>query len=163
MSLFQWCAYAVYAEDVIEVDVPYEASDDWLAAAPGLQIQVTKATEECCDYTYWTEVRHVGGTVRAFDARLSPAEEIADYLVMETLLLDAEGNPVGPYDDDLVSPAVWSELVDSTSWGTAKCGGRLLAFMTQAEIKSIRHVIVVRPDEVKVPFTLTDLPLPPGY
>ena len=163
LSLFQWCAYAVFAEDVIEVDVPFEASDDWLEPASGLQIRVTKATVECCDYTYWTEVRHAGGMVQAFDGPQSPAEQIADYLVMETLLLDAEGNPLRPNEDDRVSPAVWSELVDSTSWGTAKCGGSLLSFVTQAEIKSIRHVIVVHPDEVKLPFTLTDLPLPPGY
>jgi len=163
LSLFQWCAHAVYAEDVIEVDVPFEASDDWLEAAPSLQIRVTKATVECCDYTYWTEVRHAGGTVQAFDARLSPAEPIADYLVMRTLLLDAEGQPISTTEDDRVSPAVWSERVDSTSWGTAKCGGSLLAFITQAEIESIRHVIVAHPAEVKVPFTLTDLPLPPGY
>ncbi|MHC4518575.1 MAG: hypothetical protein ACYTAS_08310 [Planctomycetota bacterium] len=163
LSLFQWCAYAVYAEDVIEVDVPFEASDDWIEAAPGLQIRVTKATVECCDYTYWTEVRHGGGTVQAFDARLSPAEPIADYLVMRTLPLDAQGQPVSAAEDDRVSPAIWSERVDSTSWGTAKCGGWLLVLITQAEIKSIRHVIVVHPAEVKVPFTLTDLPLPPGY
>jgi hypothetical protein len=52
LSLFQWCAYAMYAEDVVEIDVPFEASDDWLEVAPGVQIRVTKATVECCDYTY---------------------------------------------------------------------------------------------------------------
>ncbi len=161
LSLFQWRAYAMYAEDVVEIDVPFEASDDWLEVAPGVQIRVTKATVECCGYTYWTEVRHAGGTVQAFDARLSPAEQIADYLVMRTLLLDAEGNPIRATEDDRVSPAIWSERVESTLLGTARCGGWLNTFfVTQTEVASIRHVIVVHPYEVKVPFGLTDIPLP---
>lgn len=163
LSLFQWCAYAMYAEDVIEVDVPFAPSDDWLEVMPGVEIQVTKATVECCDYTYWTKVRHAGGTVQAFDALLSPAEPIADYLVMETSLLGAEGQPISATEDDRVSPAIWSGHVDSTLWDTAKCGGSLNVFFTQAEITAIRHVIVIHPYEVKVPFTLTDLPLPPGH
>ncbi|MDY0357765.1 MAG: hypothetical protein RBR19_17925 [Sedimentisphaerales bacterium] len=160
LSLFEWCAFAVYAEAIIEVDVPFEASDDWLEAAPGLQIRVTKAMVECCDYTYWTEVKHPGGIVRAFDDRTHPTEPIADYLVMRTLLLDAEGKPVEATEDDRVSPAIWSEHVYSTPLDTAKCGGWLLTFVTQAEIASIRHVIVVHPYEVRVPFAVHDLPLP---
>jgi hypothetical protein len=160
LSLFQWCAYAVYAENVIEVDVPFEASEDWLEAAPGIQIQVKKATVECCDYTYWTEVKHPGGIVRAFDDPVSPAEPIADCLVVRTQLLDADGNPIRATEDDRVSPAVWSESIEGTSLNTAKCGGWLLTFVTQAEIASIRHVIVVHPYEVRVPFVVRDLPLP---
>jgi hypothetical protein len=118
---------------------------------------------ECCNYTFWTEVRHAGGTVQAFDALLSPTEPIADYLVMETSLLDAEGQPISATEDDRVSPAIWSEHVDSTLWNTAKCGGRLNVFFSQAEITAIRHVIVVHPRELKVPFALTDLLLPSGY
>lgn len=160
LSLFHWCAYAVYAEDVIEVDVPFEASDDWLEVAPGIQITVTKATVECCDYAYWTEVRHTGGIVRAFDDPVSSTEPMADYLVVRTLLLDSEGTPVRATEDDRVSPAVWSERVESTSLNTAKCGGWLLTFATEAEIASVRHVIVVHPYEVRVPFVVRDLPLP---
>jgi len=160
LSLFQWCAYALYAEDVIEVDVPFEASEDWLKAAPGIQIRVTKATVECCDYTYWTEVKPAVGIVRAFDDPVSPTEPMADYLVVRTLLLDSEGNPVGATEDDRVSAAVWSERVESTSLNTAKCSGWLLTFVTEAEIASVRHVIVVHPYEVRVPFVVRDLPLP---
>ena len=160
LSLFEWCAYAVYAEDVIEVDVPFEASDDWVKAAPGLQIRVTKATIECCDYTYWTEVKHPGGTVRAFDDPSSPAEPIADYLVVRTLLLDADGNPIRATEDNRVSSAVWSECVENTLLNTVKCGGWLLTFAAETEIASIRHVIVVHPYEVRVPFAVRDLPVP---
>jgi len=163
LSSLQWCAYAVYAEDVIEVDVPFETTNDWLEVAPGVQIQVTKATVECCDYTYWTEVRHADGIVRAFDAQLSLGEPTADYLVVRTLLLDVEGNPVGATEDDRVSPSIWSERIESTSWNTAKCGGWLLAFATQAEVARIRHVIVSHPYEVKVPFVVRDLPFPNSW
>lgn len=160
LSLFQWCASALYAEDVIEVDVPFAASDDWLEVAPGVQIRVTKATVECCDYAYWTTVKHPGGSVQALDARLSPGKPVADYLVIGTLLLDAEGNPIQERDDR-ISPAIWFERVESTSLGTAACGGWLNTFfVTQTEVTSIRHIIVVHPHEVKVPFALTDLPLP---
>ena len=160
LSLFQWCAYALYAEDVLEVDVPFEESEDGVEVAPGLRIRVIKARPECCYYAYWTEVKYASGTVQALDVRLSPSEPVADYLVIRTLLLDTEGNPIRESDDDRISSAIWSEHVDSTSWGTAKCGGRLLMSMTEAEIGSIRHVIVVHPYEVEVPFVLTDLPLP---
>lgn len=160
LSLFQWSAQTVYAEDVIEVDVPFGGTDDWLEVAPGIQIQVTKATVECCDYTYWTEVKHPGGVVRAFGDLFSPTEPIADYLVVRTLLLDADGDAIRATEDDRVSPAIWSERIESTSWDTAKCGGWLLTFITEAEIASIRHVIVVHPYEVSIPFTVHDLPLP---
>lgn len=160
LSAFQWCAYALYAEDTIEADVPFAASEDWREVLPGVEIRVTKATVECCDYTYWTEVRHTDGIVRAFGALLSPDEPPADCLVMETLLLDTEGNPVVATEDPRVSPAIWSQRVESTSWNTAKCGGRLLTFSTQAEIAGIRHMIVVGPYEVSIPFDLRNLPIP---
>ncbi len=160
LPLLQWHASALYAEDVIEVDVPFAASDDWLEVAPGVQIRVTKATVECCDYVYWTEVKHVGGIVRPFDDRLSPNEPIADYLVTRTLLLDTEGNPAGGSDDDRISSAIWSEHIESSPLRTAICGGRLLTFTTRTEIASIRHTIVVHPREVQVPFIVNDLPLP---
>jgi hypothetical protein len=87
---------------------------------------------------------------------------VADYLVIGTLLLDAEGNPIRERDDR-ISPAIWSDHVESTLLGTARCGGWLNTFfVTQTEVASIRHIIVVHPYEVKVPFVLTDLPLPPG-
>lgn len=160
LSLFQWSAQAVYAEEVIEVDVPFAKTDDWLQVAPGVQIKVTKATIECCDYTYWTEVKHPDGIVRAFDGRFSPAEPIADYLVVRTLLLDADGNPIRATQDDRVTRAIWSQRFESTSWNTAKCAGWLLTFTTEAEVASIRHIIVVRPCEVEIPFTSTNLPCP---
>jgi len=134
-------------------------SDLPVSSASGRE-KPAKSTVECCDYAYWTEVKHAGGIVQALDARLSPSEPIADYLVIGTLLLDAEGNPIRATEDDLVSPAIWFEHVDSTSWNTAQCGGWLLTFITQAEATSIRHIIVVHPHEVQVPFVLTDLPLP---
>jgi hypothetical protein len=97
--------------------------------------------------------------VRAFDDLFSPTEPIADYLIVRTLLLDADGNPIGATEDDRIASNIWSERVESTSWDTAKCGGWLLTFITEAEIVSIRHVIVVHPYEVSVPFTVHDLPL----
>ncbi len=160
LSLLQWSVQAVYAEEVIEVDVPFAAADTWLEVAPGLQIRVARATLECCKYTYVTEVKHPDGIVRAFDDLLSPAEPIAEYLVLRTRLLDPDGNPLRATQDDRVSPAVSSRFVESTSWNTARCVGSLLAFVTEAEVANIRHVIVVRPREVQIPFTSTDLPCP---
>ena len=105
-----------------------------------------KSTVECCDYTYWTEVKHASGGV-------------ADYLVIGTLLLYAEGNPIRECNDR-ISSAIWSERVENTPLGTARCSGWLNTFfVTETEVASIRHIIVVHPREVNVPFVLTDLPL----
>ena len=164
LSSLECYVHALYAEDVIALDIPFEASAQWLDVSSGFQIRVWKAgvwkaeSEPCSYVEYSTGVRHDSGAVQGLNDRLGFGETVADYLVVKTRLLDAQGEvlPAGRED---IHPLFWSDWAEGTPLGTANCGG-ILACAVPAEVASIRHVIAVHPSEAKIPFVLTDISVP---
>ena len=164
LSSLEWYVHALYVEDVIILDIPFEASAQWLDVSSGFQIRVWKAgvwkaeSEPCSHVEYSTEVRHDSGAVQGLNDRLGFGETVADYLLVKTRLLDAQGEvlPAGRED---IHPLFWSDWAEGTPLGTANCGG-ILACAAPAEVATIRHIIAVHPSEAKIPFVLTDISVP---
>jgi len=158
LSSLEWYVYALYAEDLITLEVPFEVSTEWVDVSSGFQIRVEKAGLECDSYVYRTEVRQKSGVVQGLNDTLGFGETVADYLVVETRLLDADGELLPRNIPDPDEP-FWSDWVRGTVVGTASCQGELTC-PACTNVASIRHVIAVHPSETKIPFVLTHISVP---
>jgi len=177
------CIHAIYG-DVIQVDVPFDGSlAEWIEfeAVPDLAFLVDPTTPPVPGpIEYESEVRF---------SPLRPRAPIALYK-FKTRVKSQSGRPVMAVRDEYPSyprdvyplgdyAIVRTELLDSqrqvvvclpTGWygvfsdptghsaGGARCWGQ-----TEQDGNAydrIRHVIVVHPVEVKIPFVLTNIPVP---
>jgi len=168
--------YALYAEKVIKVDVPFEPVGRWVEVSPDLEILVNpttppppgpveyepqedrmaprRPTAPLAVYTYKTCVQSkTSKSVRALGDQLKDGQFFGPYAVVRTQLSDAEGNTF-TFDEQ------WSrgEDFDGTGAYRTYCRGERRA--VNNDYDTIRHVIAVNVREVKIPFTLTNVPVP---
>jgi hypothetical protein len=165
---------ALFAEEKILVDVPFGPPRDWVDAAPGLRIIVTPDTPPppgplelaprgssspsfyaapIAIYKFWTRVQSTTGrpVLGLEDPWISGSWSFGDYVVVETSLYDHVKN----CNMFLNAPTVISD-----PWGRdgAVCEGWAQQDMYSYDM--IRHTIAVHPREVKIPFVLTNIPVP---
>jgi hypothetical protein len=171
--------HALYAEKVIEVDIPFEPNHPWIDAAPDLRIAVTVdtpprpgpieyrtlipsgssrrldvLTAPRALYEYRTLVQSTTGqAVLALEDRwiMAVSWSLGDYVVIGTELYDSQTNKLA-----LPEEHVWSDPFGKRG---AACFGKLEQH-DQNDYDTIRHLIAVHPVEVKIPFVLTDIPIP---
>lgn len=169
--------HALYGE-VIEIDVPFDApKGTWLhfAATPGLLFRVNKGTypppgslftrnEDAPIglYTYNTSVKSEAGrpvmAVRdAWPWYRRDLYPFADYGIVRVELFDSEKR-LARY-----GPIQWQSLLSDPSGSSTYPDGACCWGMAEQDNHAydmIRHVIVVRPIEVRIPFVLTNIPVP---
>ncbi len=149
----------MYAEDVIEVDVPFaqtastiivarievfDPNSGWMDVGHDLQIRVLTAYAECNRVSYRTEVRATSGSIQGLDF-CGPS----DFAAIETQLLDSD------YVQRLVD---FPYQYANTSQGSdcVVCWG----YTGAVSVGAIRHRIAVRPVEVEISFELKNIPVP---
>jgi len=147
LSLLRGYVYVLYAEDIIEVNVPFEASDEIIEATPDLEIVVSKAQFKCCAWEYTTWVRSKNGSVQGLGDPLSSEDVVADYVILETQLV-RQGYVPSPVEQEITG----------NSFEVVRCSGQFTRGGARPE--TIRHIIAVSPWEAKVPFVFTDIPVP---
>lgn len=170
--------YALYAEKVIEVDVPYDPNHPWIDAAQDLRIGVTEdtpprpspiefrtftpsgsshrltvPTAPVALYKYYTLVQSttgqaVVGLVDRWDMAISWS--LGDYVVIGTRLYDSQNDSLAIPDQHVMSDPFGKR--GAVCWGIEE--------QDRYDYDTIRHLIAVHPVEVKVPFVLTDIPIP---
>jgi len=168
------CIHAIYGE-VIKVDVPFDArGGDWLEFkdAPDLSFRVDSSTAPPPGpisrqrdtpiglHRYETWVRSLSGkpvmSVRDpwpwYPRDLFP---LGDYAVVRTELFD-------PQEKVAVPPSRHWRWVLSCPSGTSCEGARCWGQMEQDDhtYTMIRHLIIARPIEVRIPFKLNNIPVP---
>jgi len=183
--------YAIYAQHIIKVDVPFDPNSGWLdvEAAPNLTVLVDPLTPpppppvelvstlpnvppgfwmgdprivpnrpkaSLGSYVYGTWVKSkTGQRVLGLRDPRYPSSSYAygDYAILRTELYDSRRNTIGMCDDQ--------HIIGTAFFGQygASCSGRRLQSREDA-FDTIRHIIIVRPKEVKIPFVLTDICLP---
>jgi hypothetical protein len=155
---------------IIEIDVPFAARDGkWLdfAAAPDLLFRVDPSTtappgpiaprEEDLPiawYNYETGVKSQSGQsilpvwddYRWYPRHLVP---FGDYAMIRTELLDSQRDAAITFS--------WEYILTDHA-GVARCYGMMP--QNEYDYDMIRHVIVMGPADLKVPFVLTDVPIP---
>lgn len=178
LSRIHGYVYALYADDIIEVDVPFEPVGQWVKVAPNLEIQVDPDTlpppgpveyEPRPDriasphrlktprviHGYATCVRSkTGKSVRGLSDELKDGEAFGPYLVIETKLYDSARK----ITYSVGKQSVRGECRGGTRAHSVYCGGSTIQGHDTYDM--IRHVIAVNPREVKIPFTLTNVPVP---
>lgn len=154
LSIIEWYSYALYAGDVVEVDIPFHMSQEWLESGTDLDFRVPQARLESSGLEYTTCLKSKTGSVRVLSDRLVSGESVADYIVLETQLLNSSGGRL-PLSSHEIRSVVLQDG-DRVFYGV-ECHGVVERGGSPA---FIRHVVAVRPHEIKVPFILTDLPIP---
>jgi len=184
ISQLEGYVYAIYADEVIRVDIPFDPNYGWhqTQAVPDLMLRVDPTTAPCPGPLQYTRIS-------ALDSQYGlwrPTTPVPLYKYQTRAKSKAGGPMMGLYDPGLLYPRglyslgdyaiVRTELLDSkngkadhffTQWilgdpsggSGASCNGQ----MEQSSVgtyDSIRHVIAVHPIEVKIPFVLKNIPMP---
>lgn len=131
--------YALAAESLEQVDVPFKPSDDWVRLTPDMEIRLKEA--QCTDSSF------------RFNIEVEPKERyrplsVQDYLpsriVVARKFIGEDGKPTQHFAGFRNPPA----HVGGSGGGS------------DSRIKSIRFVIAVNPTHREIPFVLEDIPLP---
>ncbi|MDI9433124.1 MAG: hypothetical protein QM570_15515 [Planctomycetota bacterium] len=170
--------HALYAEKVIEVDIPFDPNHPWIDAAPDLRIAVTVDTHPRPGpieyrtfipagsshrlavptapvglYQYYTLVQSTTEqAVLGLEDRwiMAVSWSLGDYVVIGTNLYDSQSDRLAIPDEHVMS--------DPFGKRGAVCWGR--EEQDRNDYDTIRHLIAVHPVEMKIPFVLTDIPVP---
>ncbi len=137
--------YALIAESLAYVEVPFKQSDDWVRLTPNMEIRVRRASCRDSQYTLSVAERpEPAGSALALHAHsyLPHQLVVARYLV-------------GPDNKPIHHPLAIRGLPDPLNdRGEAARGNGVV------QIEKIRYVIAVNLSHHKIPFVVEDIPLP---
>ena len=191
IARLQGYIYAVYADAVIKVDVPFDPNSGWLDVETARDLTVLvdpltppppppvvfvstlpnvppgfymgdphvipnrpKASLGSYVYTTWVKSKTGQRVLGLRDPRYpSSSYAFGDYAVLRTELYDSKRDTTGMCDSQRVNGTVFLG-----EYG-ANCSGKRLQSQ-DSTFDKIRHIILVHPAEVKIPFVLTSIPLP---
>jgi hypothetical protein len=159
LSQVDFFVYSYYARSIVVVDVPFQASQDWIDLVPGLSVQIDGAEyeEEANRWRFHTRRRNFSNT-------LTIGILTQDYTVTEYSLLDRVDMICNMDFVDQLGEVVTSygtrhiDDVKARSRGhaTAITGGY---FTWDQGIEFVRFTIALEPYHMIVPLTLTDIPI----
>jgi hypothetical protein len=135
--------YALVAESLEYVELPFKQSDDWVRLTPNMEIRLQDA--QCTErkFRFSTNRRPAGG---ASMRTLSVHDYLPSRILVARILIGEDGKPISHQFGIQRLPA---HLLEGTNGSGSDC-----------LIKSIRFVIAVNPKHHKIPFVLKHIPLP---
>ena len=135
--------YALVAESLEYVELPFKPSDDWVRLTPDMEIRLRDA--QCTErrFLFHTNRRPSGG---ASMRTMSMQDYWPGRVVAARELIGKDGKPISHSFGIQRLPA---HLLEGTNGGGSDC-----------LIKSIRFVIAVNPTHHEIPFVLEHIPLP---
>lgn len=134
--------YAVVAESVETVDLPFEPNDQWVRLTPTLEVQLRQASFTGLSCSCQIEVRPQD----QFTQPLKLSDPLPSRLVVARRLLGPDGKPRNYFDG---APS-WVPLMMRSGMAGAVDG----------PIKTLRFVIAVNPAHRRIPFEFQHVPLP---
>jgi hypothetical protein len=143
--------YALIAESVEYVEVPFEPNDQWVKLTDDTAIQVSVARNTISGsrtrYNYEIEEDRPG---RGGIPYLAVGEYLPEKMVMGRQLIKQDGEPL---DSSMGHGFLPVNIGGSGSGSRSGSGGA-------SYITKIRFVIAVKPKHYKIPFELKNIPLP---
>ena len=135
--------YALVAESLEHVELPFKPSDNWVRLTPYMEIRLREA--QCTEkrFSFYTNRRPQGG---ASMRTMSTQDYLPGRVVAARELIGENGKPISHSFGIQRLPA---HLLEGTNGGGSDC-----------LIKSIRFVIAVNPTHHEIPFVLEHIPLP---
>ncbi len=155
----EWSAYALVAGGYEAVDVPFQATQDWVQLVPGLEILVEQATVEANKYQYRIQSRYNSRQVAYLPEGVSfihEGEKLVDRMVIEIQILNAQGKPTGGETGGFGTSYTGSGSGQQKTYtingnGTCSDCGTATTF---------RYRFAVYPYQQDVRFVLEDIPVP---
>jgi hypothetical protein len=135
--------YALVAESLEYVELPFKPSNDWVRLTPDMEIRLRDAQCTERSFLFRTNRRSSGG---ASIRTLSVQDYLPGRVVAARELIGEDGKPISHSFGIQRLPA---HLLEGTNGGGSDC-----------LIKSIRFVIAVNPTHHEIPFVLEHIPLP---
>jgi len=143
--------YALMAESIEYVDVPFEPNDQWVRLTDETEIKVRQAnctiSGSRISYNFNIEQNRIGGE-RFF--RLSFGDDLPEKMVVGQQLIGEDGKQLG---QSMGMGSLPAHVGGSGSGSNSGSGG-------VSPVKKIRFVIAVNPKHYKIPFELKNIPLP---
>ncbi len=136
--------YALMAESIEHVDVPFKPSNGWVRLTDEIEIQVIEAQCTSSSYRMKIETRPRGGSAMY---SLNVGDLLPSRIVKDRQLIGADGKPArgaGGY-----------RRVPATVGGISSGGGS-----NMQPVERIRFVIAVHPTHYEIPFEFKRIPLP---
>ena len=135
--------YALMAQSLEHVEVPFKPSDDWVRLTPDMEIQLKEA--QCTERSFRFSIKkrlEGGGSI----GNLTVQDYLPGRVVVARQFIGEDGEPTEHFSGIRRLPA---SVTGSGSGGGSNC-----------LIKSIRFVIAVNPTHHEIPFLLENIPLP---
>ncbi|HNY79874.1 MAG: hypothetical protein RBS72_05980 [Sedimentisphaerales bacterium] len=176
LSLVEGYVYVLCAGEIIEGDVPFEINGKWFDAERNLHISICpetpptpgpiqfelvptptdpagrlRPTAPVALWEYETRVHSASGRVLPLGRLWVSHASVDDYVLIKTQLIEVKGSVT-------FITEVSNQVSHSGYYDDCLCGGKIE--QSYSDYDHIRHVIAVAPVEVKVPFVLTDIPIP---
>ncbi len=143
--------YALMAESIEHVEVPFEPNDKWVHLTDDLEIRLREAKNTISGsrsrYSFEIEENRTGRE-RIF--RLSFEDYLPEKMVMGRQLIGEDGKQLGR------SPGMGSLPAHVGGRGSGSHSGS----RSVSPVEKIRFVIAVNPKHYKIPFELKNIPLP---
>ncbi|MEJ2705182.1 MAG: hypothetical protein P8Z79_22305 [Sedimentisphaerales bacterium] len=136
--------YALMAESIEHVDVPFKPSTGWVRLTDEIEIQVLEAQCTSSSYRMKIETRPRGGSAMH---SLNVGDLLPSRIIKDRQLIGADGKPTRGAGGYRRAPA--------TVGGISSGGGS-----NMQPVKKIRFVIAVHPTHYEIPFELEHVPLP---
>ena len=157
----EWSWYVLIAGSYEVVDVPFKVTQDWVPLVPGMEILVEEASAEGNKYQYRIQARYNADQVAYVTWSPIPVragEELADRMVIETQILNAQGQPVGSASSGYnrtssASSSGSGEQRTYTLSGNGTCADCGTA-------TTFRYRFAVNPYQQEVRLVLKDIPVP---
>jgi Flp pilus assembly protein CpaB len=138
--------YALIADSIEYIDIPFEPNETWVRLTPEVEIQVLEAESSESNYKFRIETRR---DERAFrDISPYPGSHLPNRLPVKQELLNKHGNP---FRGSYFPHQMLNTFIGGRGSGSGKDMNR---------IEKIRFAIAVNPSHHKIPFELKDIPLP---
>lgn len=143
--------YALMAESLEYVEVPFEPNDHWVRLTDDLEIQIREAqcsaSASRLRYTFDVDERWVGGDRMN---RLTVEDTLPEKIVMERQLIGEDGEKAGRSMGLLSLPAHVGGGGSGSHSGSSGV----------SPIEKFHFIIAVKPSHCKIPFELKKIPLP---
>jgi hypothetical protein len=133
--------YALVAESIESIEVPFEPNNTWVRLTPDLEIQVQEAT--CTGNSYQYSVQ-TSGQQRSSMLSLRVGASLPSRLVVNQLLIGTDGQPTNRPMGGMMGHV----------------GGRGSGSGSGGPVKAFRFIIAVNPSHRKIPFEFGHIPLP---
>lgn len=152
--------YALTAEYIQYIEVPFRASDQWIGILPEYQLRIEEAISEGKSYAYRMLFRYTGeGERPSSHISVREDEPLPKYWDMGLTFLNAEGKDVfkvavpGSSGSSRGSSGSGEGHGVYSATGHGECGAC-------GGVKTIQFKFAVNPAEVELSYVLNDIPVP---